>query len=462
MDVAVREKPKFELLSQFPWKWALFWVVVPNLAIMAMWTVGGPSMAGPIFYCGMLAIVASQSRHLAVRWATLVAIYALLLCLYITKSFNLGIGNFIATFEFAHELDIFASPEYLAAGVVLAISLGFALRHARKPMNFNGNFQKLLALVAVALVVNADNFATAGTRGTYKMSAPAGTPIDSAVIQAGITPKSVKARNLVVVIVESWGVPLDPYDKALHAKTWDHARWSGKYRVTEGTSPYYGSTTNAELREWCSVWSDHYSYDFSQAECLPRDFADAGFTTTAMHSFDGDFFERKEWYPALGFQQQKFQGRLRREGAEFCNGVFPGACDRDVPRLITKQLAGNPDKRNLVYWLTVNAHLPVLDDAQLGTKDCALGDARWNADFSMLCRNLEVHRQVADALTAEVMAEDFPQSDILIVGDHMPPFFPRNIRTRFDTANVPWIFLENREAIAAAVEEPNGTNATGA
>ena len=32
-------------------------------------------------------------------------------------------------------------------------------------------------------------------------------------------------------------------------------------------------------------------------------------------------------------------------------------------------------------------------------------------------------------------------ADILIVGDHMPPFFQRKARERFDGDKVPWVFL---------------------
>ena len=62
----------------------------------------------------------------------------------------------------------------------------------------------------------------------------------------------------------------------------------------------------------------------------------------------------------------------------------------------------------------------------------------------MLCRSYQVQKVLADAITSEIMRTNFPDADILIVGDHMPPFFPRSIRARFDTGRVPYIFLQRR------------------
>jgi len=38
-------------------------------------------------------------------------------------------------------------------------------------------------------------------------------------------------------------------------------------------------------------------------------------------------------------------------------------------------------------------------------------------------------------------ADDFPPTDFLIVGDHMPPFTHQASRLQFDAENVPWVLL---------------------
>lgn len=443
---AIRKQLKFEMLRDFPWQWAFWWVLLPNLAIVAMWPVGGPSMAAPMFFCGLMAIVASQRSSAILRVLAMLSIFLILLAFYATKSFNVGLGNIAMVDQYLVELRPAQSPEYLVAGVVLAIAMGLALRFGTRTRKFGSTSQFVMAIAAVALLVNADTYATAETRGSYKAKAPAGTPIDSAILQNHIGPSTVEADNLIVIIVESWGVPANDFDRAIDHQVWDTTALEGRYEVSRGISEYYGSTTNAEVREWCAVWADHMSFDFDNSVCLPEAFRRKGFATKAFHSFNDQFFRRGEWYPKLGFEEDYFDRELTKEGARFCDGVFPGVCDTDVPKIMAKHLKESKSERNLLYWLTLNAHLPVGSEHKLGSDDCKLGNAQWREDFPMLCRSYAVHQAVAKSIFEEINAEDFPEADILIVGDHMPPFFPRNIRTRFDSAHVPWLYLKNRAA----------------
>ncbi len=436
--------PRFELFRQFPGNWSLWWILMPNLAVVAMWPVGGPSMAPAIFCCGILALWISQQNSRPVRLAGIVAIFAYILASYITKSFNIGLENVLRLSQYVGEIKLADSPEYLVAAVVLTASFGAAVYYGSRTPAFTSRDQLVMALAGVALLANIDTVATAGTRGSYKAEAPADTPIDSAIIQTGVGPQSLKSRNLLIVMVESWGVPTDPHDKRINAEVWRPERWGAKYQVTSGTSLYFGSTTNAEVRELCGAWADHMTYDFADSQCLPEKFREAGFGTYAFHSFNGEFFDRVSWYPMIGFDQIVFDQTLIARGAGFCDAVFAGACDHDVPRQISKLLRESPHERNLVYWLTVNSHLPLDANPALGTDTCLLGTAEWRGDFPMLCRSYQVQQLTSDALTKEIMSADFPESDILIVGDHMPPFFQRGIRSRFDSARVPYFYLRNK------------------
>lgn len=419
---------------------------MPNLAIVAMWPIGGPSMATAIFGCGLGALWVSQQRSRPVRVIGMASIFLYVLAVYVTKSFNIGLENVLRTSQYLGELDVIRSPEYIVAGLVVVASFVAALYFGSRTPAFTSRGQFLMALAGVGLLVNLDTVATAGTRGSYKAEAPAGTPIDSAVLQTGIDPQSLKSRNLVIVMVESWGVPSNPLDQKIKAQTWQPERWSAKYAVTSGSSLYYGSTTNAEIRELCGAWADHNSFDFARSDCLPERFKGAGFGTFALHTFDGTFFDRTSWYPMIGFDQIAFDRTLIARGARHCDAVFAGACDHDVPRQIGALLRSSPRERNLVYWLTVNSHLPVDANPSLGTDKCNLGTEEWRREFPMLCRSYQVQKVTADALTDEIMSADFPEADILIIGDHMPPFFQRAIRSRFDSGRVPYFYLRNRKA----------------
>ena len=136
----------------------------------------------------------------------------------------------------------------------------------------------------------------------------------------------------------------------------------------------------------------------------------------------------------------RFGPELIAAGAETCPGVFVGACDRDIPRQIGAALREAREPRFL-YWLTVNSHLPVLRNDRLQTENCAAFDARLDRDYPMVCRLLQLFDQTAGALAGEITAPGFPDTDILIVGDHLPPFFDRHHRDQFAPDRVPWILL---------------------
>lgn len=436
---------RLEIARNFPWRWALWWILVPNIAFIAMWPIGGPAMATPMFVSGALAVLFSHWTHRPMRLVVATAIFAFNLLAYLAFSFNLGIKTMLGSVRFLPDLNPVKSPEYLVAGLLLFATLAVVLARAPNTPALRTRDHKFLAMGLVALLVNVDGMATAGTRGSYHMNAPDDARIDSAIIQNHITPAAVAGdKDLIVIMVESWGTPAAPDDRALFDQLWNPARWNARYEVKRGNSAYFGSTTNAELREWCGVWADYQSYDFDHANCLPSRFRAAGFQTVALHSFEGEFFDRELWYPKIGFDKALFSDDLKRMGAKPCGGVFPGACDRDVPKLIGGLLRQDPRQRKLIYWLTVNGHLPLPADSSLHTERCTLGTPQWREDFSMLCRTYEVQRQIADSVTAEIMRPDFPDADILIVGDHMPPFFPRHMRSRFDPARVPWIMLRSR------------------
>ncbi len=435
--------PRFELLRAFPGKWVFWWVLVPNMVVIALWPIGGPNMSAGIFLGGIFALFVSQSPSRIIRSIGVVLLFAYLLAEYIAKSFELGISKVLRSLDYLREVDIFEAPEYVAAALVLALSLLLAVIYAPRTEKLTQFQQKLLAVAAFSILINIDLVVTAETRGSYKVSAPPGTPISSAVLETGIDPDTLKSRNLVVIMVELLGVPKDSHDKAIMDRIWDPARWSDRYDVRRGTTPYFGSTTNGELRELCAVWADHTNYDFGNAHCLPQKFVDSGFETIAMHSFIGNFFDRKEWYPRIGFQRTIFARDLVALGAAPCSGVFPGACDTDVPKVIAAELKKG-GKRKLIYWLTVNAHLPIGSSTDLKTDHCDIGEAAWQDRFPMLCRSYKVHQLVANAITRQIMDPGFPDADVLIVGDHMPPFFQRSIRTRFDAVDVPYIYLEWR------------------
>lgn len=65
--------------------------------------------------------------------------------------------------------------------------------------------------------------------------------------------------------------------------------------------------------------------------------------------------------------------------------------------------------------------------------------------FRWFARLFTIWSDTADALMAELKRDDFPPTDILIVGDHMPPFTQQSSRVQFKPDQVPWYLLKHRQ-----------------
>ena len=224
--------------------------------------------------------------------------------------------------------------------------------------------------------------------------------------------------------------------------------------LSSGETTYFNSTTAGEMRELCGRWSDYYEVlDAADDSCLPARLAEAGYETKAYHSFTGSFFDRTQWYPNIGFQQQQFAEDLVQRGTRECGGVFPGVCDRDVPALLAQDLKA-ADKPQFVYWLTVNAHLPVPPGMNLDVGRCERISPALAEDYPMICRQFSLFDQMDRAIITEITASDFPPTDILIVGDHMPPYYDRHHRSQFAPDRVPWLLLKWKGDGAEASDAP--------
>ncbi len=397
-----------------------------------------PALAG----FGLLATLLPWlfAKRVALCLTTLVVAIA-----YIGRTFNITLYNVEMLLPFLSEVRPLRSPEYLAGGAVVLVSVALVWRYAPRVPAPGSVMSWLLATLALLALINFDDAATAGTAGSYLGLPEPGTPFDSAVRESGLDRPPRDGRHVIVILVEALGMPASPAEKALFDADWNRPAWKARYDVRHGSVPYFGSTTNGELRELCGVWAAVDSFDLGRADCLPKRFRRAGYATAALHGFTSSFFDRERWWPQVGFERRIFGPELLRLGASGCGGVFPGACDQDVPRLIWRQLKA-AKRPQFLYWVTLNTHLPILADRSLGTDDCRFGYAELGDEAPMVCRLFLLHHRLADAISRMAMDPAMPPADILIVGDHMPPFFQRTARIRFDGQRVPWILLRAKDA----------------
>lgn len=449
--------PETSLIRDFPLRWLVFWLLVPNLAIILMWFVGGPPMTPALTIFGGTALIAAQAPWVWPKRAVLVGLIAYVSYYYVLVLFNLDTGKVDFLLPFIMEVKPFRSPEYIVAAIVLLASVVLALKKAPHVPRFSSPMSYCLALLSIMGVLAADYMATQSTRSTYRRAAPVDAPFVSATNLAGLEQPGEEGRHLVIILVEALGVPLGTEEQAIYAADWDRPQWRGRYDVSHGQIPFYGSTTSGELRELCGMRSSYTDIDRPLPDCLPARYQAAGYETRSLHGFSPVLFDRDRWYPLIGFDVSTFRDDLSGRGVSHCNGVFAGSCDREIPALIAQQIKA-AEAPQLIYFLTLNTHLPIMSDASLRTTECTLGGAAWANENPQLCRLFLLHSQLADEIDRMAMDPDMPPTDILIAGDHFPPFFDRTDRSRFAADVVPWVFLQHRasQAMTAAAEENDG------
>jgi hypothetical protein len=449
MDIALprsrwRERPEGIRSLE---NWLLCWILLPNAAYWLLWIVGGPPRPQAVIVTGFIGILVHRAPF-AVKFAAFLVAMAASAFFFISALFNLSILSLLHALQFATELNPSASVEYLVCGAAVAATILAAWRLLRRPTVLTEPTRFGAAGAVTLLAAWFDVAFVQSDAGSYMRTPETGAPFASAVDRSGLERIANGERHVLVVMVEAMGQPTDPALRQRLTDLWARPEVRARYEVSSGETLFYGSTTSGEMRELCGRWGD-YDQVMERADpaCLPARLASRGYHSQAWHSFNGSFFNRTSWYPNIGFAEMRFWPELRDGGAERCPGVFSGACDRDVPRQIGAALKAARQPQFL-YWLTVNSHLPVLRSKRLQTETCDRFDPTLDRESPMTCRLLQLFDQTGRALAREIVAADFPAADILIVGDHIPPFFDRHHRSQFEPDRVPWILLRPRDPAA--------------
>lgn len=426
--------------------WVLCWLLLPNLGYWLLWTIGAPPRPGAVLVTGFAGIFV-QRAPFPIKFLTFILAVIVGASFFVSALFNLSILSLVHSLEFAGELSPSASWEYVICGVAVAGTLVAAWHLLHRPTQLVGVTKFAAAASLTVLAASLDGRMSRAAVGTYERIPDPSAPFASAVNASGFDRSARGDRHLVVVMVEAMGEPTDPRIRQKLIDLFATAEVRARYQVTSGNTLFYGSTTSGEMRELCGRWADYREVlEKRDPNCLPARLAASGYQTQAWHSFKGSMFDRTRWYPNIGFQSMRFGPEMQKGGAEACPGVFVGACDRDVPRQIAANLKAARSPQFL-YWLTLNSHLPVLKNKQLRTEECNRFDRAFALSFPMSCRLLGLFRDVGSALSKEISAPDFPATDILIVGDHLPPFFDRKNREQFQPDRVPWILLRAKEPV---------------
>ncbi|MDJ0932122.1 hypothetical protein [Breoghania sp.] len=301
-------------------------------------TFACPNRSGAVL---LYLLVAIASRKVP-GWLA-VALLVLAVCIdtfmVIAGIFDLAPSLLLESIRYAVAFDFFSSTAYLVAvGVLVASTAATAwmLIHFRKQMQMARLLPAILTTVAIFAVDVSVNMPTKNFEGLFGSLYSSRVPFTSAMEEIGLEQSAVAdGHNLLMVVVEGMGAFETPEHQALLTNLLETRELKSRYTVTSGTSSYVGSTTGAESRELCVTWGDFRDYlGKPHYDCLPARMAKAGYETTALHAFTGNFFQRNAWYPHVGFQHQHFLEDLVTDGTDpnpsFCGLTFRGLCDGDV------------------------------------------------------------------------------------------------------------------------------------
>jgi hypothetical protein len=451
---AIETAPKPAFSFDAEWRrfgnWLLVWVVMANAGFIALWFVGAPPRFFDIVVAGFIGLIAKRFPFW-LRYLSFVGFMVWTVLKFIGGLFSLTMSSLLYSIQFFLEIKPENSMEYIGVGIAILLILGIAFKVVKRDQNFSNPWMIIGGGVAFFSLAALDIQMGKDMRGHYFRAAPEGAIFKSATGQSGFAAAADGKRHLVLVIVESLGVPKDnaEMNKLLFAHYKDSAAVKARYNISQGTSPYYNSTTAGEVRELCGRWGDYYDLlEGKDESCLPARLAKKGYATEAVHSFVGNFFKRDIWYPNVGFETRSFADDLKDKGARNCGGVFPGACDRDVVKILGDKLRAAKEP-TFLYWLTLNSHLPVPPGLNLNVDKCERISAKLAAEYPQICRQFAIWNDIDVEMVKEITAKDFPEADILIVGDHMPPYFDKHQRTQFDPETVPWLYLRHKDSAPA-------------
>jgi hypothetical protein len=250
--------------------------------------------------------------------------------------------------------------------------------------------------------------------------------------------------DVVLIVVESWGLLLDaPLAQAL-AAPYDDPRIARKYKVSNGAVPFAGLTVPGETRELCHSTAGFGIINASAeqaGQCLPAFFHARGYQNLAIHGYVGQMFNRASWYSKLGFERTWFEPELTKAGLPSCRGAFPGICDASIANWIGSSLLSQDQaKPRFIYWVTLNSHLPVPAHPDLPEDGvCATQPALQNS--APLCSWFRLVRAVHQSVQQAALGTTARPTVFILVGDHAPPFADPQLRADFSSTQVPYVML---------------------
>lgn len=243
--------------------------------------------------------------------------------------------------------------------------------------------------------------------------------------------QTTDSKRIALIIIESWGYPKNHDELKNQLSSFLNKK---EIILEELDKVYYtGSTAAAELRELCGIRPFGAQIRSIPAEfranCLPEKFKRAGYQVKFMHAGNSSFYNRGTWYPQIGLNDGIFYKKELENNYGKCYS-WPGFCDIKLINNFIESLKS--EEKIFFYWMTLNSHMPY-DERDI-SKENKNQCTKLNIEkTSKRCNNHLIIKDFFTSLSSKITSniKDLKGVEIILVGDHAPPFFEEKSRNSF-------------------------------
>ena len=218
-------------------------------------------------------------------------------------------------------------------------------------------------------------------------------------------------RNNVIILVESWGIPLDLQRFEKQLSTFD-----GIKTVVGIHNRMYSRTRTAEREDL--IYTIHRDSTGRDTTFLPREFDGVGYRTVFL--FGGDSLEhwRYKYIKNIGF-------------GEAIYGKVNDADRLNDSQMIVKidSILADTTQMHFIAWTTGDTKFPMAEFPNIYYSDVNAIDSAYSAKLN------SVLEQIA------ALARKHPETRFIIQGDHNPILSPIAFQERFYKRWVPFVIL---------------------
>ncbi len=334
----------------------------------------------------------------------------------------MGVGLFIAVLLQTFMVFKATKQQYFLSFLILLNVLLFSLAYIEnvapeEVKKERGNFWKPKNLLISSQSMDYYNYLDGSFLRTHDMQG--GSPFQDVEVKGAadaLWDISKQNDKVLLILNESWGVPIRNGVQEDVLSPITKLDYISDYKLDQ--RDFLGYTIGGEMRELCHKALNYFNLK-NQEEgfegCLPHKYKKAGYHTTAVHGALGMMYDRKYWYPRVGFDTTLFRDSGLNLPDSFCYS-FPGNCDKDIAKRVQEQFIQH-DKLFL-YWLTLSTHSTYdKRDLVVDLFDCR----KYDIPAGPACRNLKLQKQFFYYLGEVLKDPAFKGTKVFVVADHEPP-----------------------------------------